>query len=155
PDGRTLAVGVCGDGSGNNTIRLVEVATGALLRDPPTQLLMDAYTGGVHWLPDSSGFFFSGLSGTAVEFAQDVYLHLRRGDVRTERAGVPWPTRQEYRWAVISPDGRYAVAFERLLDPVPVAIAEVAQSPISWRPFLTSIRGTVVGHVVGDRFVAV
>jgi prolyl oligopeptidase len=40
-DGKFLALGVCADGSENNTIRLVDVASGALLPNPPTQMLMD------------------------------------------------------------------------------------------------------------------
>jgi len=77
PDGRTLAVGVCADGSENNTIRLIDVATGRKLADPPPHTLMDDWTGGVQWLPDSSGFFFTSITGAAVDFVQTVYLHRR------------------------------------------------------------------------------
>jgi len=56
---------------------------------------------------------------------------------------------------IVSRDGHYAVALERLENPIPVAIAELGKSLVRWRPFVTSIEGTVAGHVVGERYIAV
>jgi len=145
PDGRLLALGVCEDGSEKNTIRLLDVASGGVLAGAPTQALMDNWTGGVHWLPDSSGFFFTGLE-------QCVYLH-RHTTVRCE---IPWVNAREFRMVVVSRDGRYAVALERLSNVIPVAIAGLAgDGPLQWRPFITGLDGTVAGHICGDQYIAV
>ena len=85
------------DGSENNTIQLIDVASGARLAEPPSQVLMDNWLGGAQWLRDSSGFFFSAISGEPTEFDQHVYFH-RRGSVpTTEIVAVPWMDNGEYR----------------------------------------------------------
>jgi prolyl oligopeptidase len=155
PDGRTLAVGVCVDGSENNTIRLVDVSTGQQLANPPTHTLMDNWTGGVQWLPDSSGFFFSAITGAAIDFEQRVYLHRRFPVSMTVPIDVAWSAALDYRTALVSSDGRHAVVLERLQNPIPIAIAKLSEHPLQWRPFVTSIEGTVVGQVVGNRYIAV
>lgn len=156
PDARTLALGVCTDGSENNSIWLIDVATGRALTDPPPQILMDNWTGGVHWLPDSSGFIFSALQNGRVEFGQRVYLHRRFPTPTTVELDVPWiGAKKDYQMVVISRDGRYAVALERLINPIPVAVAVLGEVSLRWRSFVTSIGGTVAGHVVGERYIAV
>jgi prolyl oligopeptidase len=155
PDGATLALGVCADGSENNTIRLIDIATGRVLPNPPCQTLMDNWTGGVQWLPDSTGFFFSAITGSAIEFQQQVYLHRRTPAPATKRVEVPWIGAQEYRMIQVSRDGRHAVALERFHYPIPVAVAALGRTPLHWRSFITSLSGTVVGHAVGDRYIAV
>jgi prolyl oligopeptidase len=152
PDGRVLAVGVCTDGSEQNTVRLVDVATGAALPGAPTQTLMDNWTGGAHWLPDSSGFFFAGIDGRAVDLSQRVWLH-RNGT--TTEVDVPWLPGSDYRMVVVSRDGRHAVAVQRLMDPVPVAVARLDDPELTWRPFLTDVAGSVAGYLLGDAWVAV
>lgn len=155
PDGCTLAVGICRDGSEKNSIRLIDVTTGTVLPDPPRQTLMDNWTGGVHWLPDSSGFFFSALAGDTADFEQRVYLHRRHPHPHTEPVDVPWVGKKEYRLVTVSADGRHAVALERLYNPIPVAIAPLTAGPLQWRPFVTQTTGTVAGHVIGERYIAV
>lgn len=155
PDGRVLAVGVCADGSENNTIRLIDVVTGETLADPPGQILMDNWTGGVHWLPDSSGFFFSAIDGSPTDFAQDVYLHHRGAFPATEHISVSWTKAKDWRMVVVSRDGAHAVAIERLRNPIPVAIASLRKGSIQWRPFITSVEGTVAGQVIGQHYIAV
>jgi prolyl oligopeptidase len=155
PNGRTLAIGLCSDGSENNTIRLIDVATCRPLVAPPSQVLMDNWTGGVHWLPDSSGFFFSAITGPATEFSQQVYLHRRLPTPTTQLMNVPWTTSNDYRMVVVSRDGRYAVALERMNSTIPVAISPLDMLPLTWTPFITSIAGTVAGDVLGTRYIAV
>lgn len=155
PDGKTLAVGVCIDGSENNKIRLIDVDTGELLPNPPSQTLMDNWTRGVQWLPDSSGFFFSAIDGIATEFDQDVYLHRRFPTQTTVRAEVAWTKRKSYKVVTVSRDGLYAVAMERPRTPIPVAIARLGASELRWRPFITAVEDTVAGHVLGDRYIAI
>lgn len=155
PDGRTLALGLCFDGSEHNTIRLIDVSTGATLEDAPPQTLMDNWTGGVHWLPDSSGFFFSALSGAPADFDQKVYLHRRNRSASTICLEIAWTEAKDWRMVVVSRDGRYALALERLLRPIPIAIAELRDEPLRFRPFVTSCEGALAGHLVGERYVAV
>lgn len=155
PDGRTLALGLCPDGSENNTIRLIDVETGVLLPDAPAQLLMDNWTGGAHWLTDSTGFFFAALSGAAADFVQCICLHRRRPTPSTVVVEIPWNTAHDYRMVTVSPDGRYAVALERLQNPVPIAIASLQDSPLKWRPFVGALEGTVAGHIAGNEYIAI
>lgn len=155
PDGRTLALGICDDGSENNTIRLIDVATGRPLSDSPMQRLMDNWTGGVQWLPDSQGFFFSGINGAAVNFKQEVYLHRRLPAPTTVRTDIAWTKVTEYRAVVVSRTGQHAVALERINSPIPVAIARLADDHLRWQPFVTKVAGTLAGHIVGERYVAV
>ena len=156
PDARTLALGVCRDGSENNTITLIDVEAGRFLPDPPVQTLMDSFTGGIQWLPDSSGFFFSGITGPAVNFAQDVYLHRRAAKRTTVKLAVPWTNKaRDYRMVLVSRDGQYAIAIERIMNPIPVAIARLGEYPLRWRPFVTSLEGTLAGHPLADCYIAV
>jgi len=155
PDGKILALGLCTDGSEANRVHLIDVATGRVLPEPPEQMLMDNWTGGAHWLPDSSGFFFTGMTGPAIEFDQDVYLHTCGPLAKTERLAIPWKTPKDWRMVVVARDGRTAVAVERLTRPIPIAIATLDGLPLRWRPFVTTLEGTLAGHVIGDRYIAI
>jgi prolyl oligopeptidase len=160
PDGRVVAFGLCDDGSESNVIRLVDVETGAVIPDPPPHRLMDSWTGGVQWLPDSSGFFFAAIAdGRASDLSQEVYLHRRSPEISTEPAGVPWTRPREYRMVTVSADGRHLVAQERI-STLPIAVAElgagpIGSEPIVWRPFVRTVDGQLAGHVVDGRFVGV
>lgn len=155
PDGRVLAAGVCTDGSEKNRISLIDVASGRSLPDSPQATIMDNFTGGVQWLKDSSGFFFSTVSGVAKEFDQRIYLHRRIQYPTTEWLDIPWLAPNAYRMVTVSRDGRYATAIERIANPVPVAIAELGYTNLHWRPFVTAITGTVAGHVIANEYYAV
>lgn len=154
PDGRVLAVGLCDDGSENNSIRLLDVATGEVLDGAPTERLMDNWSGGANWLPDSSGFYFTGLEGAAKDVSQHVYFH-RLADASTTKVEAPW-AETEYRMVLPSSDGKHVVAVERMMKPLPVAIADLTDPAApSWRPFVTGLDASVAGSVVGDRYIAV
>ncbi|WP_154825991.1 prolyl oligopeptidase family protein [Streptomyces albus] len=156
PDGTVLAVGVCADGSERNTIRLVDVASGALLPDAPTQFLRDSWTGGAKWLPDSSGFFFTGTDDDPVSSAHEVWLHLRHGMPSTVAVDVPWLPGDDYRAVVASADGRHAVAVQGLFAPVPVAVAKLHDpTDLAWREFVTDASLNLAGFLVGDEWIAV
>ena len=155
PDGRVLALGVCTDGSEHNTVRLIDVSTGTIRDDPPTEVLHSAWGGGVSWLPDSSGFLFLALSGDAAEFSQVVYRHVlgERGPSTIEEIPLP-PGSREYTRVQFSTDGRWAIASHRVGRPVPVAVRDLhAGSP--WRSFIDDCADTVAGHVIGDDYIAV
>jgi prolyl oligopeptidase len=155
PDGRIVALGVCADGSEHNTIRLVRVDTGALLPNPPAQLLMDSVTGGVGWLPDSSGFFFEGLVGPAASFKRHMFYHdIASGTQTAVKLPAVDPEARDYTLINASRDGRYLVANHRLLTPIPVAIKDLSKPGSAWRAFVTGIKGAVAGWIMGDRYVA-
>jgi prolyl oligopeptidase len=151
PDGSVLALGVCDDGGETSRIVLLCVETGTLLPNAPEQVLMD---NSVAWLPDSSGFMFCALDGAATDFSQVGYLHRREQKPTTTTMSIPWTRDRDWRWIVVSPGGRYAIAFEGIMSGLPVAIADLTADPLHWRPFVTSIEGRFAGHIVGDCYIA-
>lgn len=154
PDGRILAVGVCTDGSEHNTIRLLDIAEGGLLPAPP-QVLHSAWAGGVSWSADGAGFWFFALTGAPEDFEQATFHHdLAAATTEVEPVPIPSGSR-EYTLVQASPDGRWLVASHRLGSPVPVAVRDLTRPGSGWRPFVTECGGTVAGHVVQDRYVAV
>jgi prolyl oligopeptidase len=151
PGGEVLALGVCDDGSEANTIRLIDVATGKPLPDPPPQVLMDNWTGGAQWLPDSSGFFFLAVDRATMQ--RQVMLHERGNPPTTTPTSLP--VSLDYTQVTVSAQGRWAVAHHALMEPRPIAMLDLADRKADWRPFVTEVQGTLVGHVIGDRYVAV
>jgi len=149
PDGSVLALGVCADGSENNTVRLIDVASGKLLPGAPEQTLMDNWTGGATWLPDSSGFYF--LAVNVSDAVQAIHLHDMATGAQT-LTDIPFQ-RPDYTMVSISTDGRHAVAQSGVMTPLPVALRDLREE--GWRPFVTGVAGTVAGHLIGDRYVAV
>src|SRR6185312_7911936 len=61
PDGTVLAFGVCTDGSEHNRIQLVDVDTGRLHSESPSQLLHSAWAGGVSWSAGGRDFHYFAL----------------------------------------------------------------------------------------------
>lgn len=154
PDGRTLAVGVCPDGSERNRIHLLEVASGESLAAPPLPL-MDAWTGGVCWLPDGSGFYYLALDGKPDAFRQVVLFHdVAAGTQSAAQIPLPDPNSTDYTLISVSPDGRHLIATHGLFVPKPIAILDLNDTQSTWRPFITDVAGTVVGTVVKGRFIA-
>ncbi len=153
PNGQILALGLCADGSEHNHIRLVDVETGHLL-DAPTQMLMDAWLGGAHWLIDSSGFFFTALEGPAETMQLEVFRH----DVgyATRRIDIPAAIEsKDYRVAIPSRDGRWVVLSQRITNAVPTAILDLQDEEAGWRPFVRGIDGTIAGYVIEGNYIAV
>lgn len=159
PDGAIVALGICTDGSEHNRISLVDVATGHVRTDAPTQTLHSAWAGGVSWWPDSTGFTFFALTGAPQEFAQAVFSHRLgvAGDVgRTTIEKIPIPEgSREYTLVQFSSDGRWAVASHRVGSPIPIAVRDFSHEESPWLPFVTDCAGTVAGHIVDDRYVAI
>lgn len=155
PDGAILALGLCRDGSETNTITLIDTASGRSLPGAPAAQLMDNWTGGVHWLPDSSGFFFTAIAGAAADFRQTVYLHRLASSQNPLPVEVSWSREKDWRMVVVSRDGCHAVALEGLTHPIPIAIAKLGKAPPHWRPFVTDLVGTLAGHIVDGQYIAV
>ena len=154
PDGTLLALGLCADGSEQNTIRLVDVATGEV-RPGPTERLMDGWSGGVAWLPDGSGFYATVIDGAAIDLAQRV-LHFDVGSGTSTDVAAPWVDERDYRMIQLSHDGTRLLAYEGLTSPRPVAVATLDDPAApSWRPFVTSKEAVVHGHLIGDTYYAI
>lgn len=152
-DGSLLAVGVCTDGSEYNSLRLIDVETGEKLSKAPDQLLLGGF--GVTWLPDSSGFYFQAMEGAPNDFKQQILFHcIATGEQTPVEIPVPDKRRQEYMLITLSPDGRYHLANRGFPDMTPVAILDADQPDPVWRPFITDIEGSVVGHIMGDALIA-
>lgn len=156
PNGAILAIGICDDGSESNTIRLVDVDSGVLLTNPPKQMLMDNWTGGAAWLPDSTGFYFLAFEGDPANFKQRIFFH-RMDDGVQSPIDIPLPDAdsQDYLLITISADGRYHIANQGSSNLRPIALLDTEQSDSKWRPFVTDVVGSVYGHVIGDQLIAV
>lgn len=155
PDGASLAVGVCEDGSENNRLVLIDVGSGVVHADCPGLVLMDSWTGGAQWLRNSFGFFVSAIEGAATDFEQSVYLHMRHPAVSTVRQEIPWVPQRHYRGVFTYPDSDWSVAYQGLTNPIPVAIMNSGNPSESWRPFVQELDGSLAGQVLGDALVAV
>ncbi len=155
PDGRSLAVGLCYDGSEANTIRIVDVGSGRLLDDRPPHVLMDNWMGGAQWLADASAFYYVALDGPRTAFALRIFRHDIGEPARPEPEPVPLLSTDglDYVGVFVSRDGRWVVAGQGLVRPKPVAVLDLYGDD-RWRPFLTDVDATVTGHVIGDEYVA-
>jgi prolyl oligopeptidase len=155
PDGRLLAVGLCHDGSENNTIRIVEVESGRVLDDRPPQVLMDGYLGGAQWFPDGGGFLFVAFDGPRERHELRVFRHDVGRPPRAEPEHVPLIETIKWLGVVVSRDGRWAVASQGVVSTKPVSVIELSAADSRWRPFVTELDANVAGHIVGDEYVAV
>lgn len=156
PDGSIVAVGVCTDGSENNHVTLLQVPSGEALATAPKQMLMDAWTGGVCWLPDSSGFYFLALEDNTRAFRKSVLLHrVASGEQFPSGIPLPDPDSPDYTLVSASPDGRYLVASHGLFAPKPVAIRDLHDACGLWRPFVNEAAGTIVGCIMEDALIAI
>jgi prolyl oligopeptidase len=155
PNGSVLAIGICNDGSEQNTIRLIDVETRKVRGDAPPHVLHDEFTGGAVWLPDSSGFYYVALTGSVHEFNQAVFLHRLGHAAPTSPEAIPLPADKDYTLIQIAGNGRWAVAVHRGINPIPAAVLNLDDRGAPWRPFMTDVAGTVAGHVIEDRYIAV
>lgn len=154
PDGQQIAVGVCLDGSERNFIHLLETDSGRERIPFPRLRLMDAWMGGVCWLPDSSAFYFLALDEPSPVFRQQVWLHdLRTGQTRPETLPLPDPNSSDYTLITASADGRSLLASHGLFAPRPIAFRRLPDP--AWRPFLPATEGTLNGFLLGDRFIGI
>ncbi|MES2496005.1 MAG: prolyl oligopeptidase family serine peptidase [Pseudomonadota bacterium] len=155
PDGRTLAIGLCADGSENNVIQLIDAVSGAFLPNPPPQVLMDAWAGGVQWLTDSSGFYFTALIGPAHDFDLRIFHHDLTGGGHTREVDAPLPKGSgSYPMLCTEPQGRWVIAMRAPTNACPVAVMDIRADSRTWRPFIDRVDGTVAGHLIGNCYYA-
>ena len=163
PGGQYLALGVCLDGSESNSICLLNLATGQFMSNNPNHKLMDNWTGGVCWLPDSSGFYYLALDGGEQDKVQpstddkpgprkSVYFYsLAEGC--SHKSSLP-SAGDSYIAVTLSPQQHYLVAHSDSMEPQPIAIKDLTVSDPQWQPFITGIDGLVVGHIWSSYFIA-
>ena len=155
PDGQLLAVGICKDGSENNTIRLINVETGKSLPQPPAQTLMDGWMGGARWLPDNSGFYFQALVGEPEKFQQQILFHsIADGSQTQVQLPQQDPEGHDYILMMVSPDGRFHLAYQGLLEVRPIALRDTDQAGSQWQTFVSE-QCSVTGHVIGNQLIAI
>jgi prolyl oligopeptidase len=155
PDGRIVAYGLTTDGSERNRIVLLDVESGQELPDRIGQVVNDSWTGGVIWLPDSSGFFFTARDeSTSEHFRNAVFFH-RLGDAPPQTPeSIDLPNGlASYAVTQLSAAGR-AVMSVGLFRSLPAYRRDLNSSE-PWAPFVNDIDGTVIGQIVGNEYVAV
>ena len=146
PNGRTIAFGVCYDGSENNSIHLLDVTSGRLRTDAPPQILMDAWMGGLCWLPDSSGFYYLALDEDRSQFLQQVWFHdLARG--AQVRVAIPNHDATDYALISASADGSHLIAHQGLFNPCPIAVLCLTDAAPKWRSFIARCAFPLIGVV--------
>jgi prolyl oligopeptidase len=155
PDGRLVAFGLTTGGSENNMLHIVDAETGEELPERIPHVIMDSWTGGAHWLPDSSGFYYLALDPEAGPMRQGIFFH-RIGQAPPKRPEIaPGPeVPMGYGLVQIDADGRYAVAAFGLMESRPALVRDLAGSG-EWRPFVTEAAGSIAGTIVGDRYIGV
>ena len=109
PDGRLLAYGLSEGGSEKSTLRVCDVASGALLADtiPFTRACA------LEWLPDASAFFYTrypepGTSNSGAEnYDRRVFLHRLGSDWRDDTLVFAPKEPEDWPNVHLSPDGRF------------------------------------------------
>src|SRR5262249_49482880 len=95
-------------------------------------------------------------AGPKSEFTIRLFRHDLDKPPHTEPEDVPWPvTASDYTGVYISRDGGFAVACQSVVAPVPVALLDLRAGDAGWRPFVSDIGTSVVGHVIGDEYIGV
>jgi hypothetical protein len=109
-----------------------------------------------------AGVSFPGPNRWLEQESQEV-LQWQRAQAQLASAHVrEWPHFEQLRRLV---EGRVLfdpmrenperLPFLSWISPSPVAVAALETPALSWRPFVTSIQGTLAGHIVGYRYIAV
>jgi prolyl oligopeptidase len=155
PNARIVAMGVCEDGSEHNRIYLIDVETKTLLPHAPHPLLKDYWTGGVTWLLDSSGFYFSALVSDPSDAVLGVYSYcIASAHTNSEAVPLPDTGAANYMITTLCDTGRYHIVHQGIVMR-PVAILDTAQPNARWSPFITQDTGAVIGRVLGDHLYAI
>lgn len=129
-DGSLLAFGTAHGGDENPRIQIMEVATGHILPDS----LRGWRRGGVSWLPDNSGFFYSAnpVKGEVPEgeehYWHAVYFH-RLGTPASEDRKVFWhdTVKEYFHGADVTEDGRFVLFYRSRFNKNEVFLSRVGE----------------------------
>lgn len=148
PDGSKAVISINQGGHEAGRLQVIDVETGALLLDgvPHARVFWTA------WLPDSSGFYYTGYDAAASMTQIQLYFH---------RLGEAPPTRAEevelthpVAWPVVSADGRHVLIVCDHLCPRPEYIRAIGEDG-PWRPLLRGVPDMVRGALMGDEMIAI
>ncbi|MBN1319096.1 MAG: S9 family peptidase [Anaerolineales bacterium] len=146
--GELVAVGISSHGDEQSVLHLVDTKTGELL---PERIPNTSYAV-VTWLPDASGFYFSGGKASDLEDSQKWVFFHRVGDTTPPLAD---PRRFE-AWYIapqLSQDGRYLVVVVGEEDPRAAWYRDLLAGG-EWKPLMVGKTGDSYGHLMGDSYVA-
>lgn len=146
PDGELVAYGVSAAGSEESTLRVVR-------RDGKHLDLTIPYTSAarVAWLPDASGFFYTGGEAPDSErFDLGLWFTTLEGPPVRE----PLAVEGRIMFAQVSTDGRYVAAIADHLNPRARFVRDLAGDG-PWQPLVPDGPGRCYGAFVGDDYIAV
>jgi prolyl oligopeptidase len=146
--GDYVAYGVSQHGDEQSVLRVVETRTGRVLpaRIPHTSFARIA------WLPDSSGFFYSGGKASDFEDSQKWLFFHSLEDTVVQK---PDPKRFHH-WYIapqLSPDGRYLLVIVGEENPRASWFRDL-QADEGWRPVMPDKSGDAYGEFEGARYLA-
>lgn len=151
PDGRLVAYGISWGGDEESVLRIVDVDTGRhhAVRIP---FAGNAQTA---WLPDASGFFFTGGRAPARQDATKQLFFHRIGEPGAELQELPAALLplEELDAPQVSADGGWVALVKGRHQPRIAAIARASER--RWKPFLPGFTERLFGVFDGDRYVAV
>jgi prolyl oligopeptidase len=108
--------------------------------------------GHVAWLPDSSGFYYSGnRAPDPVDAQKHIWFHRLGEPPPDEPEAVP--SRVAFLLPQISPDGRWLAQCPSEIESRPDHLLD--RETGEWRPFLRDRTGVFVGEFVGDEYVCI
>jgi prolyl oligopeptidase len=147
PDGRKLLFGWSVGGRELAEVRVIDIDSGNMLLTtiPQVRPMLPA------WLPDSSGFYYSG-SEPASPYRMQVYRQVLGA------TGATGP--QEYEsshpmmWAKAAADHKHIFILADLLNERPEYIRDEVSGG-AWRPFLKGETAQFSGDIIGDRYFAI
>lgn len=148
PDGSKALISLNEGGREAGHLQVIDVDTGALLLDglPQTRIFWTA------WLPDGSGFYYTGYDAAVSMTQIQLYFH-RLGEAPPTKAEAVELT-HPVAWPVVSADGRHVLVVCDHLCPRPEYIRTIGEdSP--WRPLLRGVPDMVRGALMGDELIAI
>jgi len=148
PNGEYVAYGVSHQGDEQSVLHIAETRTGRVL---PERLFHTSFAR-LAWLPDCSGFYYSGGMASDLEDAEKRLFFHRLGEV-TARRPEPIRFHDPYISPQLSPDGRYLMVNVGWERPCAAYYKDLATGG-SWRPLLRGKPGESYGAFDGDRFLA-
>ncbi|MGM0432232.1 MAG: prolyl oligopeptidase family serine peptidase [Spirochaetota bacterium] len=147
PEGQYVAFGISRSGDEQSTLFITTSETGHLLNSgiPHTSFSK------VSWLPDASGFYYSGGLASDFENANKYvfFYELSTGRSHREQLELDDP----YVIPQVSGNGRYIVVNKSWEKPVSAYYRD-RFGDRQWKPFLLEIDGESYGTFYGDSFVA-
>ncbi len=147
PGGDYVAYGISRHGDEQSVLSVVETKTGVTL---PRSVPFTSFAR-VAWLPDSSGFYFSGgLASDLEDSEKHIFFYPLKDSSEIRRE--PLLLHDPYLSPVLSPDGRYLVANRGWESPCAAYYIDRLKDQV-WKPFLKDLEGESFGCFYKDSFI--